>query len=706
MDKGINDNIKVSVIVPVYNTGRFIEDCIKSIQKQSLQEIEIIFVDDGSVDNSCEIIEGYAEKDYRITLLRQNHQGAGAARNLGLENAVGEYISFLDSDDFWYDTNALEYMYTNGKKENAAICASYRMNFTADGYKEINYLNLKDHPSEPRWVDFVEVQNDWFFQSYIYLRSALVRYGIKFPPYLRGQDPPFLLSMMKLEKKFLLCPIRLHCYRWGHQIKRTYSEIQVVDILKGQHDILQMSLECNWQILVETVIKRLNANYYNMIKKYLSNAVLEQLKLIDKTLYAAGYHNKLDILNEVKLSIIVPVYNVELYLKECLESLVSQDVKDIEIICVDDGSTDGSNKILEEYEEKYHSVRVFHKENGGLSSARNFGLNKARGKYVVFVDSDDLWKTKDAASYIINLMEKEGLDMLIYGIEPFFESEELENVYGGSKGYYSCKKSYGQYEHGFELMQRMYVGGDYVPSACIKAIKREILDSTGIKFYDGIVHEDELFNFLLMMSICRCRHESRIIYRRRYRQDSIMTSKISFANLIGIYTVWIESIKWMELHEIPKEAEKIVKAMLLRFEKHIMLKYRKLDQQERRKIDSCNFSGRYLLQQILDKIKMSSINKELQDNCIKMKMYLKDEKISKFIYGVKYAALARKYRAEMIVDDNNHLWGEMLMQVPVCSPEILSEFEDRAIVYSPKQRLDELEKRYNNGKLIFLPLED
>ncbi|MFU0826465.1 MAG: Glyco-trans-2-like domain-containing protein [Lachnoclostridium sp.] len=95
-------------------------------------------------------------------------------------------------------------------------------------------------------------------------------------------------------------------------------------------------------------------------------------------------------MNEYKVSIIVPVYNVEKYLRQCMESLVNQTLKEIEIIVVNDGSPDNSIKILEEYEKKYPDmVKVFTTENRGVSHARNYGLDHATGEYIMFVDSDD-----------------------------------------------------------------------------------------------------------------------------------------------------------------------------------------------------------------------------------------------------------------------------------------------------------------------------
>ena len=122
-----------------------------------------------------------------------------------------------------------------------------------------------------------------------------------------------------------------------------------------------------------------------------------------------------------KISVIVPVYNVEDYLRKCLDSLVNQDFKDYEIIVVNDGSPDNSWDIILEYEEKYSKIiRAFKKENGGLSSARNFGLEKAKGKYVCFIDSDD-YVSLDFLSKLYNKAIEEDADIVASDFEMFNE---------------------------------------------------------------------------------------------------------------------------------------------------------------------------------------------------------------------------------------------------------------------------------------------
>ena len=118
-------------------------------------------------------------------------------------------------------------------------------------------------------------------------------------------------------------------------------------------------------------------------------------------------------MSKIDLSIIVPVYNVEAYIAECLNSLVNQNYQDYEIIVVDDGSPDGSMIIADDIAKKSDKIKIMHKENGGLSSARNFGLEHASGQYIWFVDSDDRIET-DCLAQLVERMKKYDLDILSF----------------------------------------------------------------------------------------------------------------------------------------------------------------------------------------------------------------------------------------------------------------------------------------------------
>ena len=120
------NDVKVSIIVPVYNVEKYLRQCVDSIVNQSLKEIEIICINDGSTDNSLQILEGYAQRDKRIKIINKRNEGLSTARNTGMEYATGEYIGFVDSDDF-INEKMYENLYKNAKsnKSDIVMCPAY-----------------------------------------------------------------------------------------------------------------------------------------------------------------------------------------------------------------------------------------------------------------------------------------------------------------------------------------------------------------------------------------------------------------------------------------------------------------------------------------------------------------------------------------------------------------------------------------------------
>lgn len=136
--------IKVSVIVPVYNVQEYLGKCLSSLTAQTLKDIEIICVDDGSTDDSLAILKRFAKKDKRVKILTQNNQYAGVARNAGLKVAKGEFLSFLDADDF-FETDMLEEMYNNAKDNEAdiVVCGYCQYNQNVGSDTVVHNLNSK-----------------------------------------------------------------------------------------------------------------------------------------------------------------------------------------------------------------------------------------------------------------------------------------------------------------------------------------------------------------------------------------------------------------------------------------------------------------------------------------------------------------------------------------------------------------------------------
>lgn len=250
-------DIKVSVLIPVYNTSCFVEFCIQSVQRQTLDSLEILLIDDGSTDTSREIILQCGRKDPRIRcIFNQENLGAGAARNLGLRFAKGKYIAFLDSDDLFYNENALARMVYGCETNHVPVCASYRNELKNGRIVDADMFKNWQVPENGCMVSFLKHQNDFFFQSYIYNACFLRDNDIVFPNYRRYEDPPFLLKALDITQNFWLMPTILHCYRKGHQ-NLEKNGIHITDSLSGLRDNLLLA-ENRYPILYEKLIERID----------------------------------------------------------------------------------------------------------------------------------------------------------------------------------------------------------------------------------------------------------------------------------------------------------------------------------------------------------------------------------------------------------------------------------------------------------------
>lgn len=219
------------------------------------------------------------------------------------------------------------------------------------------------------------------------------------------------------------------------------------------------------------------------------------------------------------ISVIIPVYNVEKYLRECVDSVLAQSYKNYEIILVDDGSTDTSGEICDEYAEGYTQVSVIHKSNGGLSDARNTGLKHSSGEYVYFLDSDD-FIVQAAFEKLVSLAEREQTDLIFFDAVSFEDADKNYNI----AQRYVRKKQYDS-KKGEELLCELLENKDFHSAVPLCFMRKDILEKNKLDFVDGIVYEDMIFTYKLCMSSAVVAHCFESLYHRRYRESSIMTSK-------------------------------------------------------------------------------------------------------------------------------------------------------------------------------------
>ena len=257
------------------------------------------------------------------------------------------------------------------------------------------------------------------------------------------------------------------------------------------------------------------------------------------------------------VSVIVPMYNVEAYLRQCLDSVVEQTLKNIEIICVDDGSPDRSAEIAAEYAEKYPNVKVVRKENGGLSSARNAGLDVASGRYVYFLDSDD-YLEPEALEALSAKAEAEELDIVYFNTHLVFENQKIRELNQNYVDYYTRKGKYEGVYTGQALFAAMRSNREFFPSVCLQMFRRSMIEEHGLRFYNGIIHEDNLFSFQCMILARRAGYSRELYYFRRMHGDSIMTVGKSIRNVEGYLVSYAEMLAFLHGREIEETAAPMI----------------------------------------------------------------------------------------------------------------------------------------------------
>lgn len=455
---GRNKRPCVSIIIPVHNVEEYLHQCLLSILNQTLENIEIILVDDGSTDKSFDIIEEYARVDKRIISIRNSvaSGNSGTPRNQALTRATGEFVSFVDSDD-WIEPQMLASLYYSAQASGSDITSSggfYREN--NDGTTEI--VKVQNASFDPE-VDSREV----LFTSHhfpivwfrIYRREFIERNRIKFGETSTSADLPFAFKSLLLTNKINVVDEVFYHYRFN-RVNSTIDRRKgrgAFDLFKS-YSLVAEALSTHAQpdrYIPYMVLKAMGDCQYNL--RFLADDLTEEFKqemvsfvalygrsLCDHPAFNTYWRGVLVSLikashelplsksiekksaNSPLLSVIVPAYNVERYIGRCLESLLEQELSSFEIIVIDDGSTDRTSAIVSQYAMENDKIIVIrcNRASGNAGTPRNIGLNKARGEYIGFVDADD-WIEKDMYSQLIQTAENSKCD--IVSAEGFYRHE-------------------------------------------------------------------------------------------------------------------------------------------------------------------------------------------------------------------------------------------------------------------------------------------
>lgn len=204
-------------------------------------------------------------------------------------------------------------------------------------------------------------------------------------------------------------------------------------------------------------------------------------------------------MESIRFSVIVPVYKVEDYLKQCVQSVLEQSFEGFELILVDDGSPDKCGKLCDAFSNKDNRIRVVHKPNGGLSSARNAGLDMAQGEYIIFLDSDDFWDDRNALKGIDSSLLESDADVLLFPAKRYYGENRKPSFIINT----DVERDRIMGKEATEAIEYMIANNIYRAAAWNKVIRRSIIITQGMRFQEGYLSEDMDWCGNLLLHSCR-----------------------------------------------------------------------------------------------------------------------------------------------------------------------------------------------------------
>ncbi len=276
---------QVSVIIPVYNVEKYLRQCLDSVINQTLEDIEIICVNDGSTDNSLQILEEYALKDNRIYIINQKNRGVSVARNNGIKKAHGEYICFIDPDDIYPTDDILEVLYNTAINNKVLICGGEFSDFSNNEKPYVLKQNFDSSVkgyifSKDGLIQYKDYQFDYGFTRFLYHKAFLLKNNIKFPKLMQFEDPPFFVKAMLCAREFYGIHKITYGYRCNHKIT-IFDKKRTLDLLKGAKENLKYAKKYKYNQLSNTTCIRLE-QFYNSYKDSLDWKCLWLLNTMQK----------------------------------------------------------------------------------------------------------------------------------------------------------------------------------------------------------------------------------------------------------------------------------------------------------------------------------------------------------------------------------------------------------------------------------------
>lgn len=532
--KNVNDIKKVSLVIPNYNYEKYIIERIDSVLLQTYPIYELIILDDKSTDNSVSIINEKIVKikkehpNLKVKFIENKKNSGNVFKQWkkAFEEASGDYLWICEADDSCSRIFLQEVM---KPFSNPNVIVSYSESLTMDENNKIIMRDLRE------WIDifktrkwdnsFVDTGID-YVKNFMCINNTIANVssivfkivdGIDYEKFLTDAESYKLAGDWYFYEKVLNYgsisykkeSLNYHRMHSNSVTLTTKREKEYEEICKIQNDIINnypISSEMKIRIHERRVKFQHDFDFSEEeieLSKLDLNNILKDKKINDKIL----------------LSIIIPVYNTEAYIEKCLTSVFANLPKYTEVIVVNDGSPDNSEKIIKKFEKKYDSLKYYKKENGGLSNTKNYGLDKANGKYIGFVDSDDYINPN-----MFDCMLKKAIindaDIVYCDVEMIYENGDRKYV---SSTNYSYKD---------ELLQ--ILDTPLMAASWSKIVKKELFKN--IDYPDGYNNEDIAVSPILFGRSKNTLHIDTAFYKYLQRSGSIQNSGFNEKRFVAFYT--------------------------------------------------------------------------------------------------------------------------------------------------------------------------
>lgn len=267
-------------------------------------------------------------------------------------------------------------------------------------------------------------------------------------------------------------------------------------------------------------------------------------------------------MDDIKISIIVTVYNIEEYIGECLESVLNQDIAEIEVICIDDASEDDSHKVLKEYNRKDDRIKIIHNEkNQGQASSRNKGCRQAKGEYLYIMDGDD-YLIHGALKRLYDCAKTNHLDILTFSAESFTDDSDMILISKQAKDIYKRNSKYDKILEGAELLYELLDRDDIYGNLCLMFINRIFFEENQLYGVEGLrYNEDDPFAMYLKAKRAKCIPD--ILYMRRIRKGSVTMKQQEMCHLESAIIQYVHNLQMWQSCSLTKEQNRQIEKYFL-----------------------------------------------------------------------------------------------------------------------------------------------